>query len=70
MPFLHIEAYDSNDKQILGNCDGQGVLHYQKSYKRGLRYKNLHRYNSKVAYYTLVTPSGEVVETIYPTRRT
>jgi hypothetical protein len=37
---VYIEAYDKDNKQILGNLDGQTVI-YAKNYKQTSQYKDL-----------------------------
>ena len=60
----YVEAYDSNDRQILGNLDGQTVLRV-RNYKRTKHYKNLRTLRThRVTYYKIVTESGHIVETL------
>jgi len=60
----YVEAYDSNDRQVLGNLDGQTVLRV-RNYKRTKHYKNLRTLRThRVTYYKIVTESGHIVETL------
>ena len=60
----YVEAYDSNDRQVLGNLDGQTVLRV-RNYKRTKHYNNLRTLRThRVTYYKIVTESGRVVETL------
>ena len=60
----YVEAYDSNDRQVLGNLDGQTVLRV-RNYKRTKHYKNLRTLRThRVTYYKIVTESGRIVETL------
>ena len=60
----YVEAYDSNDHQVLGNLDGQAVLRV-RNYKRTKHYKNLRTLRThRVAYYKIVAVDGHIVETL------
>ena len=62
----YIEAYDLNNKQILGNLDGQGVIR-AKQYRRTLAYKalsTLRTLNNRVHHYIIVTPNDTPVEKV------
>jgi hypothetical protein len=63
----YIEAYDTEDKPMLGNMDGQGVI-YARAYRRTQRYKSLFELiqKTKVHYYSIVKASSRIeVERIY-----
>jgi|GEM_PF-4256148 len=63
---VYVEAYYSDNTPMLGNLDGQGVIH-AKNYKRTKHYKGLsarNTLNNKVAFYHIVSPSGAILETI------
>jgi hypothetical protein len=69
---LYIECFRADGSQILGNLDGQAVLH-AVNYKRTNAYKLLAKIvgnpkwmNGKVAFAQVVTPGGTVLETITP----
>jgi len=60
----YIEAYYADGSQILGNMDGQGVLHCRQ-YRRTDHYKFLKNGLRKcpvVAYWKIVTDSGRELE--------
>jgi hypothetical protein len=60
----YVEAYDSNDRQILGNLDGQTVLRV-RNYKRTKHYRNLRTLRThRVSYYNIVAVDGRIVETL------
>jgi hypothetical protein len=62
----YVEAYDSNDRQVLGNLDGQTVLRV-RNYKRTKHYNWLRENkgrNPRVSYYRIVTNNGCVIETL------
>ena len=60
----YVEAYDSSDRQILGNLDGQTVLRV-RNYKRTKHYKNLRTLRThRVSYYNIVAVDGRIVETL------
>lgn len=60
----YVEAYDLNDRQILGNLDGQTVLRV-RNYKRTKHYKNLRTLRThRVSYYNIVAVDGRIVETL------
>jgi len=63
---VYVEAYDSNNKQILGNLDGQGVIH-AKQFRRTLHFKSLPTFstlNNRVKYYDIVTRNGVLLATV------
>lgn len=67
---IYIEAYRSDGTQILGNLDGQGVLH-AKQYKRTNHYKHLHGAAlpnwpkwTRPSKWHIVTEDGTILETI------
>ena len=68
----YIECYRADGGQILGNLDGQAVLHCQGgNWKRTADYKRLRKIvknpkwmNGKVDHAKVVTESGVVVETV------
>jgi hypothetical protein len=58
----YIEAFDSSDRPILGNLDGQTVLRV-RNYKRTKHYNYLRTTRTpRVSYYKVVTESGRVME--------
>jgi hypothetical protein len=60
----YVEAYDSSDRPILGNMDGQTVLRV-RNYKRTKHYNRLRTMRThRVSYYKIVAESGRVLETI------
>lgn len=60
----YVEAYDLNDRQILGNLDGQTVLRV-RNYKRTKHYRNLRTLRThRVSYYNIVAVDGRIVETL------
>ncbi len=71
----YIEAFYADGSPILGNLDGQAVIH-AKRYRQTLAYKNVIAAaytgrHPKVAYWRVVTESGRVVDTIRrPTAQT
>jgi hypothetical protein len=67
---VYIECYRADGSQILGNLDGQAVLH-ARNYKRTSAYKRLAKIvknpkwmNGKVDHAKIVTPLGTVLETV------
>jgi len=67
---LYIEAYWPDDSPMLGNGDGQGVIHAAQ-YKRTNHYKQLRGAGlpgwpkwSRVKFWRIVTESGKILETI------
>ena len=69
---LYIECFHADGSQILGNCDGQAVIHAQ-NYRRTNAYKNLAKIvgnpkwmKGKVAFARVVTPDGRILETVLP----
>ena len=63
---FYIKAYREDNSQILGNLDGQGVIHspcwwLTKQYKALSSFPTL---NCKVAYYRIVTPAGRLLRTV------
>lgn len=61
----YVEAFGENG-QILGNCDGQGVLHCVR-WDRTNHYKRMRDGKIKtpyVKYWRIVTPQGNIVKTI------
>jgi len=62
----YVEAYDKNDRQILGNLDGQAALNV-KNYRRTKRYRHLpylQTLNGRVKYYRIVDEQGRELETV------
>jgi len=69
MPY-YIECYYADGKPILGNLDGQAVIH-ARLYRRTAAYKRLakivgnpNHMGGKVAFARIVTKSGTCVETV------
>jgi hypothetical protein len=67
----YIEAYDFEDKQILGNLDGQGVW-TGSQFRRSSYYKNLRDPNrplrfERVKYWRVVSEHGREICTILNT---
>lgn len=67
---VYIECFHADGKEILGNLDGQAVIH-AKNYRRTNAYKRLKNIvknpkwmNGKVDHAKVVTPNGTVLETI------
>lgn len=64
----YVEAFDEDDRQILGNLDGQTVIH-AKDYRRTQHYKalvnNTIRASQRVALWRIVNEQGHVVEVIF-----
>jgi hypothetical protein len=61
---FYIEAFDAQDRPVLGNLDGQAVLRV-RNYKRTKHYKNLRTLRThRVTYYKIVTESGRVMEVL------
>ena len=59
---FYIEAFDSSDRPILGNLDGQTVLRV-RNYKRTKHYNYLRTARTpRVSYYKVVTGNGHVME--------
>lgn len=66
---VYIEAYDANNKQILGNLDGQGVIN-AKQFRRTMHFKSLSTFstlNNKVKYYDIVTVNDVLLATVQNT---
>ena len=69
---IYVEAFDANNREILGNLDGQGVLHASPTtYTRTKHYKRLRNepkerlsLDGKAKYYKIVDESGHILETI------
>jgi hypothetical protein len=70
---LYIECFRADGGQILGNLDGQAVLHCAstRTYKRCAAYKRLARIvknpkwmNGKVDHAKVVTEQGKVLEVV------
>jgi len=73
MPKVYVEAYDEHDRQILGNLDGQTVIH-AKEYRRTKHYKALVSgtipVSDRVFSWRIVNEKNQVLEVIYgPTKR-
>lgn len=67
----YVEAYDKNDKQVLGNLDGQGVI-VAKDFRRTSLYKSLSTFktlNNRVAYYKIKLGEKTVDTVINRTHR-
>lgn len=64
----YVEAYDADNMQILGNLDGQTVLH-ARDYRRTARYKamvnNTLMVSNRVAYWRIVDENGNTIEVIF-----
>ena len=63
---VYIEAYDKDDRQVLGTLDGQGVLPLV-GYKRSIHYKELAFFptlDRVVKYYKIVNRKGTTIEIV------
>lgn len=72
MPKVYVEAYDENDRQILGNLDGQTVIR-AKDYRRTQHYKALVNgtisARDQVFSWRIVDEKGQVLEVVYRSTR-
>lgn len=62
----YIEAYDKDNNQVLGNCDGQGIIK-ATNYKKTLHYKALRNFqtlDNSVKFYKIVIESNNDYKTI------
>jgi len=62
----YIEAFDKNDTQILGNLDGQGIIH-ANDFRRTKHYKALSTrmtLNNRVKYYNIVDRNDRIIERV------
>lgn len=69
---LYVEAYDENNRQILGNTEGQTVLRarnyrrtkYYKGIVRGEYPDGMKRLSPRVKEWRIVTEKGQLIEII------
>ncbi len=62
----YVEAYDKDNREILGNLDGQGVIR-AKLYRRTLHYKSLatrRTLGNRVKFYRIVDGAGNRYEDV------
>lgn len=65
MARVWVEAFYSDETQILGNGDGQAMID-AKNYKRTNSYKDLKiGYYKRPAYWRIVNDKGDRLETVY-----